>query len=107
MGIKDDKGRGFSIFRSAAEEAEMRESNHPHQEGEGGHMSCTSGRIVSTPDIEEAFKAVMTLDDGSTFEVAFATMGEAEAFIRRNTPSPADRSGGSKPAASPLSGELT
>ena len=86
------KGRGFSIFRSAGEEAEMRKGEGPQREGEDGHMSCTSGRIVSSPAGEMAFKAVMTREDGSTFEVAFATMGEAEAFIRRNTPRPADRS---------------
>jgi len=34
----------------------------------------------------------MTREDGDTFEVSFATMGEAEAFIRRNTPAPAARS---------------
>jgi len=34
----------------------------------------------------------MTREDGGTFEVSFATMGEAEAFIRRNTPAPAARS---------------
>jgi hypothetical protein len=34
----------------------------------------------------------MTREDGSTFEVSFATMGDAEAFIRRNTPSPSKRS---------------
>jgi len=38
------------------------------------------------------FTAVMTREDGGTFEVSFATMGEAEAFIRRNTPAPAARS---------------
>lgn len=86
------KGRGFSIFRSAGEEAEMRKGEEPQREGEGGHMSCTSGRIVSSPADEMSFKAVMTRADGSTFEVAFGTMAEAEAFIRRNTPRPADRS---------------
>ena len=92
MGIKDAKGRGFSIFRSAGEEAEMRKCNHPHQEDEGGHMSCTNGRIVYTPGVGMPFMAVMTREDGSTFEVAFATMGQAEAFIGRNTPTPAARS---------------
>ena len=92
MGIKDVKGRGFSIFSSAGEEAEKRQSDHRHHGNEGGHMSCTSGRIISTPGVGMPFMVVMTRDDGSTFEVAFATMGQAEAFIRRNTPSPAERS---------------
>jgi hypothetical protein len=55
-------------------------------------MSCTSGRIVSTPGAETPFKAVMTREDGATFEIHFASMGEAETFIRRNTPSPPSRS---------------
>jgi hypothetical protein len=38
------------------------------------------------------FTAVMTREDGSTFEVRFVTMGDAEAFIRRNTPRPPARS---------------
>lgn len=92
MGSDSKKGRGFSIFRSAEEEAEMRVCNEPQRTNEGGHMSCMGGRIVSTPGAGVPFMAVMTREDGSTFEVAFATMGEAEAFVRRNTPSPAARS---------------
>jgi len=51
------------------------------QRDEGGHMSCTSGRIVRSPSAGVPFTAVMTREDGGTFEVSFATMGEAEAFI--------------------------
>ena len=91
MGIKGIKAGRFSIFRSASEEAETH-ARVEHNRNEGGHMSCTQGRIVSTPGEEMAFRAVMTRVDQSTFEVAFDTMGEAEGFIRRNTPSPADRS---------------
>ena len=92
MGSDSKKGRGFSIFRSAAEEAKIRDSNEGQRENDGGHMSCTTGRIVSRPDAEKPFVAVMTREDGSTFEVTFAIMGEAEAFVRRNTPRPAERS---------------
>ena len=92
MGSSGKKGASFSIFRSAGEEAEMRKCNEPQREDEGGHMSCARGRIVSSPGSEMPFKAVMTRDDGTTFDVTFASMGEAEAFIRRNTPSPAHRS---------------
>ena len=89
---KDIKGRGFSIFRSAGEEAEMRQHDAAQRADEGGHMSCTSGRIVCSSDPGMPFTAVMTREDGTTFDVSFAGMGEAEAFIRRNTPSPAARS---------------
>lgn len=92
MGHKDVKGRSFSIFRSAGEEAEMRKCEEPLREDEGGHMSCTSGRIVSSPGAQQPYKAVMTREGGDTFEVSFATMGQAEAFIRRNTPNPPARS---------------
>ena len=92
MSQKDVKGRGFSIFRSAGEEAEMRQQDALQRDDEGGHMSCTTGRIVFSPGTGMPFTAVMTREAGDTFEVSFATMGEAEAFIRRNTPSPAARS---------------
>jgi hypothetical protein len=89
---KDVKGRGFSIFRSAGEEVEMRQHDALQRDEEGGHMSCTSGRIVFSPSAGMPFTAVMTREGGGTFEASFATMGEAEAFVRRNTPSPATRS---------------
>ena len=92
MTHNDSKGRGFSIFRSAGEMADMRKGEARQPAGEGGHMSCTRGRIVSSPGTGLPFTAIMTREDGSTFEVAFATMGDAEAFIRRNTPSPSRRS---------------
>jgi len=85
-------GRRFSIFRSAGEMADMRKGDRPVRGDEGGHMSCTGGRIVSSPGSALPFAAIMTREDGSTFEVAFATMSDAEAFIRRNTPSPSKRS---------------
>ena len=51
VGHKDAKGKGYSIFRSAAEEAEMRGRDARQRAGEGGHMSCTRGRIVSSPGL--------------------------------------------------------
>ena len=70
----------------------MRQNDALQRDDEGGHMSCTSGRIVCSPGPGLPFTAVMTREDGGTFEVGFVTMGEAEAFVRRNTPSPAARS---------------
>jgi len=89
---KDARGRGFSIFRSAGEMADVRKTEARERDDEGGHMSCTRGRIVSSPGTGLPFTAIMTREDGSTFEVSFATMSDAEAFIRRNTPSPSKRS---------------
>jgi hypothetical protein len=90
-GPKEPKRKGFSIFRSAAEEAEMK-SDEQSRESEGGHMSCTSGRIVSVPNADKPFKVIMSREDGETSEHAFGTMREAEAFVRRNTPRPPERS---------------
>ena len=43
------RGKSFSIFRSAGEGAEERSGDRRERGAEGGHMSCSSGRIVSTP----------------------------------------------------------
>lgn len=90
-GSKRSKERGFSIFRSAGEEADMK-SAKANWDNEGGHMSSTAGEVVRTPGSELPYKAVLTLESGETTERAFATMQEAEAFIRRNTPRPPARS---------------
>lgn len=85
------KHKSFSVFRSAAEEAEMK-NDERNWENEGGHMSCTSGRIVSVRSNDKPFKVIMSREDGEISEHLFATMREAEGFIRRNTPRPPERS---------------
>lgn len=65
---------------------------HEIWDDEGGHMSSIAGVVVSTPGSDMPFKAVLTHDAGDRTGRAFATMREAEAFIRRNTPRPALRS---------------
>lgn len=60
--------------------------------GEGGHMSSRYGRIVRTADSDLSYKAILTHDECAETECSFATMQEAEAFIRRNTPRPKARS---------------
>ncbi|HEX6072952.1 MAG TPA: hypothetical protein VFY95_08090 [Sphingomicrobium sp.] len=60
-------------------------------DNEGGHMSFTAGRVVRTPGCETPYKVVLTHDVREPTEYTFATMQEAEAFIRRNTPRPAAR----------------
>ena len=59
---------------------------------EGGHMSSRFGRIVRTADPQLPYKAILTHDECAETECSFATMHEAEAFIRRNTPRPRARS---------------
>jgi hypothetical protein len=46
---------------------------------------------VHTPGADLPYKAVLTHDVGEGTEHAFATMREAEAFIKSNTPVPAPR----------------
>lgn len=62
------------------------------QPDEGGHMSSRFGRIVCTSDLALPYKAILTHDQCAETERSFATMREAEAFIRRNTPLPRARS---------------
>jgi hypothetical protein len=63
-----------------------------HIDDEGGHMSSRFGRIVTTRDADLPYKVILSHDQGPETERAFATMREAEAFIRRNTPRPQARS---------------
>lgn len=58
-------------------------------DNEGGHMSCTAGRIVRTPAAVFPYKVVMSHHGRADTARAFETMREAEAFIRRTTPVPA------------------
>ena len=54
-------------------------------DNEGGHMTSTAGHVVRTPRCVMPYKVALTHDVGAPTEYAFATMQEAEAFIRRNT----------------------
>jgi hypothetical protein len=55
-------------------------------------MSSMFGRIVRTADGNLPYKVILTHDQCAETECLFATMREAEAFIRRNTPRPKPRS---------------
>lgn len=57
-------------------------------EGEGGHMSSTAGRVMQVAGADLPFVAVLSHHGIEATEHAFATMREAEAFIKRNTPVP-------------------
>jgi hypothetical protein len=62
------------------------------QPEEGGHMSSMFGRIVRTADADLPYVAILTHDQCAETARSFATMREAEAFVRRNTPRPKPRS---------------
>lgn len=59
---------------------------------EGGHMSSRYGRVVRTSDPDRPYSAILTHDQCAETERSFATIREAEAYIRRNTPEPKGRS---------------
>jgi hypothetical protein len=59
-------------------------------ENEGGHMSSTAGRVTRVAGAELPYVAILAHHGSDATEHGFATMREAEAFIKRNTP-PQDR----------------
>ena len=80
---RDSKRKSFTVFRSAAEEAETKRWHN-----EGGHMSSTSGRVMHVPNTKLPYVVVLTHEGSGSTEHAFATMRQAESFIKRNTPVP-------------------
>jgi hypothetical protein len=85
---KHKKEKSFTIFRSAAEEAATAVAQNDW-DSEGGHMSSTSGLVISTPGAELPYKVVLRHEGSADTERAFGTMQQCEAFIRCNTPRPA------------------
>ena len=60
--------------------------NSGEAEIEGGHMSSTAGRITHVAGAERPYVVVLSHHASDATQHAFATMREAEAFIKRNTP---------------------
>jgi hypothetical protein len=81
------KGKSFTVFHSAAEEAGMKRAEQDWA-NEGGHMSSSSGRVIHRSGEDLQFVAILSHDGGECTEHGFATMREAEAFIKRNTLGP-------------------
>lgn len=79
--------KAFTVFRSAAEEAEMKRDEQSW-DNEGGHMSSTAGRVTHVPRAVLPYVVVLQHHGGEPTERAFATMRGAEAYIKRNTPVP-------------------
>jgi hypothetical protein len=57
-------------------------------EREGGHLSASSGRVIYRVGAELSYVVVLEHDGSEPTEHGFATMRDAEAFIKRNTPVP-------------------
>jgi hypothetical protein len=66
----------------------MKREDQPF-ENEGGHMSSTAGRVMHVAGAELPYVAILSHHESEATQHAFATMREAEAFIKRNTPVPA------------------
>ena len=81
----------FTPFASAADEAAMK-LGQDESGNQAGRMRATAGRLVRTPGSSLPYKVVLSHRGGAQTERGFATVREAEAFIRRNTPAPPARS---------------
>ena len=77
-----------TISTSAAEDAETKTAEQ-RWDDEGGRMSTTMGHVTHLSGAELPYTAVLTRVRGRALGRSFATMREAEAFIRRNTHVPA------------------
>lgn len=90
----DLKGKSFTAFRSAAEEADTKRENDATKceeqswDNEGGHMSSTTGRITRVSGADLPYIVTLAHHGSEPTEHEFATMREAESFIERNTPVP-------------------
>ena len=109
--MQDSRGpkrESFTVFRSAAAEALMKREEETWED-EGGHMSSTAGRVMHVPGIELRYVVVLTHPKGEGTERSFATMREAEAFIKRNTPVPGPSLSSlyDRPASDPVRPERT
>lgn len=80
------KPESFTAFRSAAEEADMKREEKGDTEGD--HMSSTAGRVMRVQGSELPFLVVLSHPGNEDTKHPFATMREAEAFIKRKTPVP-------------------
>jgi hypothetical protein len=74
----------FTPFYSAAEEA-FAAKGEESWGSEGGNVSSLHGCIVNVPGADLAYKVLLMGHGRPDTEHSFATMNEAEAFIRRNS----------------------
>ena len=81
------KDTSFTVFRTAAEEIQLKQDEHAW-DNEGGHMSSTGGRVMRKPEAELPYVVILSHHLSEATEHSFASMREAEAFIKRNTPVP-------------------
>ena len=73
----------FTPFYSAAEEAAAKMERESWDHGVG-QLTSTRARLVRTPDGDEPYKVMLIHNGSAETAHAFATMRDAEAFIRAN-----------------------
>ena len=89
-----DTGMIFTVFHSATEHADTKREvdavkrQEQSWDNEGGHMSSTAGRVTRVSSADLPYVVFLAHHDSEATEHSFATMREAEAFIKRNTPVP-------------------
>jgi hypothetical protein len=92
--LETSKSKSFSVFRSAAEEAETKRAKEAMKseehawENEGGQMSSTAGLIMHVSSAARPYVVILAHHGSETTKRAFATIQEAEAYIKHNTPVP-------------------
>jgi hypothetical protein len=85
MHDSDDDEDKVSAFAPATGESVTKDDR---QRDEGGHMSSMRGRVMHVSGAPLPFVAVLEHHERECTKRGFATMREAEAFIKRNTPPP-------------------
>jgi len=76
---------GLSTSARAAPEVRT-DAARRNRDNEGGNMMCNSEQIVHNRLAALPYQAVLTRPGGEPVNRSFATMREAEAFVRSNTP---------------------
>jgi hypothetical protein len=88
------QGKSFTVFHSAAEEADTKREHDAMKrqeqrwDNEGGHISSTGRPVTRVSSADRPYVVILAYEDSQATEHGFATMGEAEAFIERNAPVP-------------------
>lgn len=94
QGFCKSKGMAFTPFRSAAEEAATKRGNDSTSPGgepcnHGARkLNSATNRITCMGGAELPYVVVLATPAGGSAEHSFATMREAEDFIKRNAPAP-------------------
>src|SRR5689334_387050 len=66
------KDRTFTVFRTAAEEVQLKQDEHAW-DNEGGHMSSTGGHVMRRPEAELPYVVTLIHHLSETTEHSFAS----------------------------------